>query len=263
MTATALYNKPSKDFSAKLAVTRNLLAQLAVDYAAPQGSASGVSGGVDALITQANSLGAEDMVVSHIINSAGLYIPIFVLDTGALHPETLALLDSFKATSAAPVRVFRPAQEAVLQFVAREGKEAMYKSIALRKACCGIRKMQPLNVALAGKTAWITGLRREQSDARADVTLVDRSNAKLTKYNPLADWTWGDVWHYINTHKVAYNELHDQFYPSIGCAPCTRAISLGEDFRAGRWWWEAALEGGAAKECGLHAKDTPQEEATA
>jgi phosphoadenosine phosphosulfate reductase len=114
--------------------------------------------------------------------------------------------------------------------------------------------MEPLARALAGQLAWITGLRREQSDARAEVPDIDRSAQEADpiqalKFNPLADWTWGDVWHYIATEQVSYNPLHDQFYPSIGCAPCTRAISLGEDFRAGRWWWE--LE--SAKECGLHA----------
>ena len=103
--------------------------------------------------------------------------------------------------------------------------------------------------ALEGKQAWITGLRREQSAARADVPLIDRSEPRV-KFNPLSEWTWGDVWHYIATHGVDYNALHDEFFPSIGCAPCTRAISLGEDFRAGRWWWEDE----AAKECGLHVK---------
>jgi len=125
----------------------------------------------------------------------------------------------------------------------------MYKSLELRKACCGIRKMEPLARALDGHAAWITGLRREQSNARAEVPLQDTSEARA-KYNPLANWTWGDVWHYIATQAVDYNSLHDQFYPSIGCAPCTRAISLGEDFRAGRWWWEQE----SAKECGLHVK---------
>ena len=113
--------------------------------------------------------------------------------------------------------------------------------------------MEPLAHALAGQKAWITGLRREQSGARADVPLMDdseRASRDLLKFNPLANWTWGDVWHYIQQHNVAYNPLHDQFFPSIGCAPCTRAISAGEDFRAGRWWWEDE----AAKECGLHVK---------
>ena len=209
-------------------------------------------------MSQASSLGAEDMVLSHLINDLQLDINIFVLQTGMLHRETLQLLDQLKATSRVPVDIFRPENAAVVQFVTREGSEAMYKSIALRKACCGIRKMEPLERALAGKRAWITGLRREQSGARSDVPLRDFSDPRRVKLNPLADWTWGDVWHYISLNTVAYNPLHDQFFPSIGCAPCTRAVSQGEDFRAGRWWWEDE----AAKECGLHAKTVSQEEST-
>jgi phosphoadenosine phosphosulfate reductase len=166
------------------------------------------------------------------------------------------VLEQLKATSRAPVTVYEPSPEAVVRFVAREGKDAMFKSIDLRKACCGIRKMEPLARALDGKTAWITGLRREQSGARADVPLLDLSDPVRAKLNPLADWSWGDVWHYIALHQLAYNPLHDQFFPSIGCAPCTRAISLGEDFRAGRWWWEIET----AKECGLHVATTEQTE---
>ncbi len=134
-----------------------------------------------------------------------------------------------------------------------KGQNSIYDSIALRKECCGIRKMEPLARALAGQKAWITGLRREQSNARAEVPLIDESEVAskgLTKFNPLADWSWGDVWHYIAQNQVDYNPLHDQFFPSIGCVPCTRAISLGEEFRAGRWWWEDE----SAKECGLHVK---------
>jgi phosphoadenosine phosphosulfate reductase len=129
----------------------------------------------------------------------------------------------------------------------------MRESLDLRKACCHIRKVEPLGRALTGYSAWITGMRSEQSAARADVHAVDTSDAKITKYNPLVDWTWGDVLHYIVENKVPYNALHDKFYPSIGCEPCTRAVSLGEDFRAGRWWWESK-EGESAKECGLHVK---------
>lgn len=208
-------------------------------------------------VVQASSLGAEDMVITHLINAHALPIGIFVLDTGALHPETLALLAQLRTQQAAhphaPLAVYRPQADAVAQFVQREGPDAMYRSIALRKQCCAIRKLEPLARALAGHSGWVTGLRREQSDNRADVPLIDRSEqaAKgLTKYNPLADWHWGDVWHYIALHGVPYNPLHDAFYPSIGCQPCTRAITLGEDFRAGRWWWEDEQ----AKECGLHAK---------
>jgi phosphoadenosine phosphosulfate reductase len=190
------------------------------------------------------------VVISHLINSLQLDIGIFVLETGALHQETLDLLERFKASSRAPVTIYTPVAESVVQFVAREGKDAMYQSIELRKACCGIRKMEPLNRALAGKDAWITGLRREQSGARAEVPLVDTSEKRI-KINPLANWTWGDVWHCIQQNKLDYNPLHDQFFPSIGCEPCTRAISLGEDFRSGRWWWEDEN----AKECGLHVKN--------
>jgi phosphoadenosine phosphosulfate reductase len=241
MSAIELNARPSKDFADKLAQTSALLQQTAQDYAP-------LVAGDAARVSQASSLGAEDVVISHLINALQLNIGIFVLETGALHAETLALLARLQATSRAPVEVFTPDTTAVVQFVAREGKEAMYKSIELRKACCNIRKMEPLARALQGKAAWITGLRREQSGARAQVPLIDTSEAARVKINPLADWTWGDVWHYISLNQVDYNPLHDQFFPSIGCAPCTRAISLGEDFRAGRWWWEDET----AKECGLH-----------
>jgi phosphoadenosine phosphosulfate reductase len=239
MGAIELHARASADYDAKLRQTQHLLVQAASDFAP---------------LKQASSLGAEDVVITHLINSLQLEIPVFVLETGALHEETMELLERTRATSRAPVEVYRPAREAVVQFVLREGREAMYRSIELRKACCQIRKLEPLERALAGQRAWITGLRREQSDARADVPQIDvqdvAKNGRV-KINPLADWTWGDVWHYIATHQVDYNPLHDQFFPSIGCAPCTRAISLGEDFRAGRWWWESE----AAKECGLHAKN--------
>lgn len=236
--ATQLHAQPSADFDAKLAETEALLQRAAADFQP---------------LTQASSLGAEDVVITHLINALALDIPVFVLETGALHPETLALLERSVQASRTRIDVFRPAQEAVVQFVAREGTDAMYRSIELRKACCGIRKMEPLGRALQGQKAWITGLRREQSSARADVPLTDTAEVAskgLTKFNPLANWTWGDVWHYIATRGVDYNPLHDQFFPSIGCAPCTRAISLGEDFRSGRWWWEDEN----AKECGLHVK---------
>jgi phosphoadenosine phosphosulfate reductase len=241
--AIELNARASSEYVIKLAEAKAVLAQAAAQYAAAEP-------GAGAKVTQASSLGAEDVVISHMINSLKLDIGIFVLETGALHKETLALLETFKAASRAPVTLYQPVNEAVVQFVAREGKDAMYKSIDLRKACCGVRKMEPLERALKGKDAWITGLRREQSGARAEVPLVDSSEMR-TKINPLANWTWGDVWHYIRENKVDYNPLHDAFYPSIGCEPCTRAISMGEDFRSGRWWWEDE----AAKECGLHVKD--------
>jgi phosphoadenosine phosphosulfate reductase len=238
MNAIALNARASAQYAERLAETQALLQQAARDHHP---------------LTQASSLGAEDVVITHLINSLALPIPVFVIDTGALHAETLALLAQQQADSATPVTVYRPVQESVVQFVAREGQDAMYKSLALRKACCGIRKLEPLNRALIGQRAWVTGLRREQSSSRAEVPLIDTSEESsrgLVKYNPLANWSWGDVWHCIAENRIAYNPLHDAFFPSIGCAPCTRAISLGEDFRAGRWWWEQE----SAKECGLHVK---------
>lgn len=237
MSAIDLNARASATFDANLTETNALLRLAASSHAGK--------------ITQANSLGAEDVVIAHLVKSLNVDIPAFVLETGRLNPETLALMDNMKAELGDKFTIFTPNNEAVIQFVAQEGLEPMYKSIELRKACCNIRKMEPLDRALSGKTAWVTGLRREQSGARADVPLLDEADLaskNRVKFNPLANWTWGDVWHYIKLHKVAYNPLHDQFFPSIGCAPCTRAISLGEDFRAGRWWWEDE----AAKECGLH-----------
>ncbi|WP_090047056.1 phosphoadenylyl-sulfate reductase [Limnohabitans sp. 2KL-27] len=236
--ATAHNAKASTEFGAKLAETEALLRRAAAEFQP---------------VSQASSLGAEDVVITHLINRLQLAIPVFVLETGALHTETLALLERTQAHSRSPVQVFRPVQASVIQFVRERGQDAIYQSIALRKACCSIRKMEPLARALKGHKAWITGLRQEQSNARAEVPLFDTSEEaakNLAKFNPLAKWTWGDVWHYIATNQVDYNPLHDQFFPSIGCAPCTRAISLGEAFRAGRWWWEDE----AAKECGLHVK---------
>ncbi len=243
MSAVSLNARASANFPEKLAHTRTVLQQGAQEFAREAGAAT-------AALTLACSLGAEDMVLTHLVNALALDIDIFVLDTGKLHAQTLQLLSQLQTTSSAPVHVFQPDAKAAGEFVVREGQDAMYQSIALRKACCQIRKMEPLERALAGKKAWITGLRREQSGARAEVPFVDRSQASRVKLNPLSDWTWGDVWHYIATNNVAYNPLHDAFFPSIGCEPCTRAIAQGEDFRAGRWWWESS----DLKECGLHVK---------
>ncbi len=251
--AIDLHARAGAGYEARLAETRSLLRRAAADFAP---------------VTQASSLGAEDVVITHLINSLALDIPVFVLDTGMLHGETLELLERTRASSRTPVTVYQPVRESVVRFVEREGRDAMYRSVELRKACCHIRKVEPLQRALAGQRAWITGLRREQSTGRAEVPLIDWSDdtraresggpgaAGRIKFNPLANWTWGDVWHYIKLHQVDYNPLHDAFYPSIGCAPCTRAISLGEDLRAGRWWWEDE----AAKECGLHVKNDRKEE---
>ena len=201
-------------------------------------------------IVLASSLGAEDMVLTDLIARHQLPIAIGTLETGKLHAQTLALVQRTEQRYGVQIELHRPRDEAVVHFVRSQGDDAMYRSIELRKACCGLRKLEPLARMLATRSAWITGLRREQSDARGDVPFSELDDQGRTKVSPLADWSWHDVWHYIAAHQVPYNPLHDEFMPSIGCAPCTRAIAVGEDFRSGRWWWEAE----SAKECGLHVK---------
>lgn len=236
MSAIALYGRKTAGFDERLAATVQILKDAA---AAHPGT-----------ILQSTSLGAEDMVVTDLIAKLGLPITLATLETGALHPETVALIPRITERYGLAVEVYRPVEESVVQFVHTNGEKAMYESLALRKACCGIRKMEPLGRMLTGRTAWVTGLRRDQSTARGEAQAVETDDAGRAKISPLVDWSWNDVWHYIATNEVPYNPLHDQFMPSIGCAPCTRAIAVGQEFRAGRWWWEDE----SAKECGLHVK---------
>lgn len=239
MSAIDLHARPSADFESKVARALDLLRDAAERF--------------PGRVVLANSLGAEDMVLTDLIGRHQLPIALGTLDTGVLHAETLAVLPRIRERYGIGVEVYRPVQEAVIEFVGRHGERAMYESVQLRKGCCGVRKLEPLSRMLAERDAWITGMRREQSDNRGNVPFEDQDDKGRVKLNPLADWTWGDVWHYIKLHEVPYNALHDDFFPSIGCAPCTRAISLGEPFRAGRWWWEDE----SAKECGLHVKQSP------
>jgi len=197
----------------------------------------------------ASSLGAEDMVLTDAIIRAGLAIEIFTLDTGRLHAETLDVIDRVKARYGYDITVVRPEAAVVEAYVRDHGTNAFYESVELRKACCRIRKVEPLARALAGKGAWITGLRRAQATTRSDLALrEDDAVHGIPKFNPLAEWSEQEVWAYLRSHEVPYNALHDRGFPSIGCDPCTRAIKPGEDVRAGRWWWESA----DSKECGLH-----------
>jgi len=206
-------------------------------------------------IVQATSLGAEDMVVTDLIADLGLDIALATLDTGLLHAETQGLLEQLQARYGREVQRFQPEAGQVLNFVARHGQRAMFESVDLRKACCSLRKLEPLQRLLQDRSAWVTGLRREQSAGRGQVQAVETGSDGRDKISPLVDWTGHDVWHYIATRQVPYNVLHDQSYPSIGCAPCTRAVALGEDARSGRWWWEQDQ----ARECGLHARPpTPE-----
>jgi len=198
----------------------------------------------------ASSLAAEDMLLTHAIYDGGLALEVFTLDTGRLHAETLGMLDAVRARYGRDITVCRPDAQAVQAHVQMHGAYAFYESVELRKACCQIRKVEPLKRALAGRGAWITGQRRAQAATRGELPEAEQDAVfGLYKYNPLADWSEEDVWHVIRALDIPYNPLHDQGYPSIGCDPCTRAVRPGEDVRAGRWWWESS----DSKECGLHA----------
>ena len=199
----------------------------------------------------ANSLGAEDMVLTDLIVRDKLEIGIFSLDTGRLPLETYDLIARVKVHYGLALTLYYPRHELVEAYTRQHGINAFYESVELRKACCHARKVEPLQRALAGQEAWITGLRAQQSATRESLSVrsFDDGNG-LEKFNPLADWSEKDVWAYIKLNNVPYNALHDKFYPSIGCAPCTRPITPGEDIRSGRWWWEAP----ESKECGLHVK---------
>jgi len=194
------------------------------------------------------SFGAEDMVLLDAIAKSARRIEVFTLDTGRLPEETHALLETVRNKYPIAIRTYFPDAIAVQTWVEQNGPNGFYRSVAQRQQCCHIRKVEPLKRALVGKKSWITGLRREQSAARQTLELEawDEANG-LLKINPLLDWTTEDVWAYVRTNDVPYNALHDRAYPSIGCAPCTRAVHPGEDSRAGRWWWESS-----SKECGLH-----------
>jgi phosphoadenosine phosphosulfate reductase len=199
--------------------------------------------------TFANSLGAEDMVLTDLIAKHQPDIAMFSLDTGRLLQETYDLMQEVRMRYSVALQVYFPDAGNVESLVARIGVNGFYDSVENRKACCHVRKVEPLRRALSGKKAWITGMRREQAVTRdaLQASAYDADNG-LQKFNPLLEWTNAEVWEYIKANDVPYNKLHDQFYPSIGCAPCTRAITPGEDIRAGRWWWEDPQN----KECGLH-----------
>ena len=199
----------------------------------------------------ANSLGAEDMVLTDLIVKKKLPIEIFSLDTGRLPLETYDLMAAVDKHYGLKLKIYFPRPDEVESYVRNHGINAFYESTTLRKACCYARKVEPLKRALAGKRAWITGMRAEQAATRGNLAIreFDEGNG-LEKFNPLSDWSEKEIWTYIKQNNVPYNALHDKFYPSIGCAPCTRAISMGEDVRSGRWWWENP----ESKECGLHIK---------
>ena len=175
-------------------------------------------------IVQATSLGGEDMVLTDLIARRQLPIAVATLATGKLHAQTLALIPRIEQRYDIKVERFEPEPLAIVRFVAHHGERAMFESIELRKACCQVRKLEPLGRMLKGREAWVTGLRREQSQARGEVRASEADDQGRTKFNPLADWSWNDVWHYIASHHVPYNELHDQFFQTLMQA-------VGHDFK--------------------------------
>lgn len=202
--------------------------------------------------TVANSFGAEDMVLMDLICRHDIDLEIFSLDTGRLNPETYDVIQRSQERYGKAIKFMYPNTQAIEEFTRAEGINPFYRSIEMRKACCGIRKVEPLKRALDGKKAWVTGLRREQAATRTELPVQEYDDGfGLEKFNPLVEWSEADVWAHILHREVPYNALHDQNYPSIGCAPCTRAITVGEDVRAGRWWWENP----ETKECGLHVAE--------
>ncbi len=226
----------SEKLAAKVEAAKQVLASITADYDSA---------------TLASSYGAEDMVLMDLICKFAPEIEIFTLDTGRLPKETYDVMQEAKAHYNREVAVYFPDASDVEAYVTENGPNAFYDSVELRKQCCGIRKVTPLKRALAGKKAWLTGMRRSQSVTRSELPVSEWDETfGLQKFSPLTDWSNGDVKAYIKAFEVPYNKLHDEGVVSIGCAPCTRAITPGEDIRAGRWWWENP----ESKECGLHVK---------
>jgi phosphoadenosine phosphosulfate reductase len=204
-----------------------------------------------------NSFGPEGVVLTHLITAHAPDIATASLDTGRLPEQTYAVADALRQRYGLVIDWWFPDAESLGKFTREHGVNAFYNSVELRRACCGIRKVEPLGRMLVGKMAWITGRRRQQGLKRAALPEREWDEQRgILKFNPLAEWTHDDVWTFIRANSIPYNALHDQGYPSIGCAPCTRAITVGEDPRAGRWWWEQD----STRECGLHGPARPAAE---
>jgi phosphoadenosine phosphosulfate reductase len=201
-------------------------------------------------IVFSTSFGWEDQVITHMIFANDIPIKVFTLETGRLFPETYYVWNRTMEIYGKPIHAYYPEHTALEAMVNAKGPNSFYESVENRKQCCGIRKIEPLHRAVAGNKLWVTGIRADQSANREDMSNVEWDNGNnLFKYHPIFGWTLDDVKAYIKQYNIPYNTLHDRGFPSIGCAPCTRAVQPGEDFRAGRWWWEDQSK----KECGLHA----------
>ncbi len=226
----------TSDFEEKVDASAALLERAARDYSP---------------LTYACSLGAEAMVLMDLMRARATDVDVFSIDTGRLHEETYALLHSIKGPNGKPIRVVYPDGARVEEVVSRFGVNGFYGSAEARVSCCRARKVEPFKRAIAGFRAWVTGVRREQSVTRAGLQPIEwDSEYGLHKISPLLDWREDDIWRYIRERRLPYNPLHDRQYPSIGCAPCTRAVEPGEHPRAGRWWWEHEQ----TRECGLHPR---------
>jgi phosphoadenosine phosphosulfate reductase len=226
----------SEKLAAKIEAVKAILTKISTDYESA---------------TLASSYGYEDMVLMDLISKFAPEIEIFTLDTGRLPKETYDVMQEARTHYNNHVNVYFPEASDVEAFISEKGPNAFYDSVELRKQCCAIRKVSPLKRALAGKKAWLTGMRRSQAVTRSELPVSEWDETfGLQKFSPLSDWSNGEVKQYIKAFDVPYNKLHDQGVASIGCAPCTRAITPGEDIRAGRWWWENP----ESKECGLHVK---------
>jgi len=203
------------------------------------------------MVTLSSSFSWEDQVLSHFVLDAKLNVEIFTLDTGRLFPETYTVWSKTNDRYKTQIKAYYPNQGEIEKYVNEKGPNTFYNSVADRKGCCFIRKVEPLKRALKNKSIWITGLRAEHSPERQDLQTLewDEGNS-IIKFNPLLHVTTAELKKIISDHSIPYNPLHDKGFVSIGCAPCTRAIQPGEDFRAGRWWWEENTK----KECGLHAR---------
>ena len=200
-------------------------------------------------IVFSTSFGWEDQVITHQIFANKLPIKVFTLETGRLFPETYYVWNRTMEMYGEPIHAYYPQHELLEQMVNAKGPNSFYESVDNRKECCGIRKVEPLKRALAGNSCWVTGIRAQQSQNRQSMESFEwDAQNELIKFHPIYNWTLEDVKEFIKKHNIPYNTLHDKGFPSIGCAPCTRAVQPGEDFRAGRWWWEDQSK----KECGLH-----------
>lgn len=225
--------------------------KLAVNSLAPAEGLKWISDHFGASAKFSTSLGLEDQVISYFIGTQQLPVEVFSLDTGRLFQETYDVLALTRSKYKLPVKVYYPEAAQVETMVSEKGPNSFYESVENRKECCFIRKVVPLKRALTGAKVWVTGIRADQSANRQSMDLVEWDDAyQLIKYNPLLHWSFEDVEKFVKDNNIPVNALHKKGFPSIGCAPCTRAIAPGEDIRAGRWWWETS-----AKECGLHATD--------